>query len=461
MKPTLLIVDDDQGIRTQMKWALDPDYEIVSAEDRPGAIESFKVAHPAVTLLDLGLPPRPNESEEGLAALADLLAIDRAAKIIVISGQSEKKNAIQAVGAGAYDFLCKPIDVDELKLLLRRCVYVSDLEKRYREMQQKLRADIFENMLGTSPQMQGVFAFIRKVATTSAPVLLLGESGTGKEMAASAIHRCSSRKSGAFIAINCNSIPENLLESELFGHEKGAFTGAHIQRKGLLETASGGTLFLDEIGELPPAIQVKLLRFLQEQRLQRVGGRQEIQVDTRLVAATNADLKELIDNGKFREDLYFRLAVVTIRLLPLRERGEDIVFLAREFLQTYGNQNGRTKIVFAPDALRAMSCYSWPGNVRELQNRVKRGVIMASGSRLSAKDLELERDRGAVASAGTTLRQAREHVEREMVEQALKKNSGRITAAAADLGISRPTLYELMEKLGIAKERTNTSINLR
>jgi len=218
MKPTLLIVDDDQGIRTQMKWALDPDYEIVSAEDRPGAIESFKAAHPAVTLLDLGLPPRPNESEEGLAALADLLAIDRAAKIIVISGQSEKKNAIQAVGAGAYDFLCKPIDVDELKLLLRRCVYVSDLEKGYREMQQKLRADIFENMLGTSPQMQGVFAFIRKVATTSAPVLLLGESGTGKEMAASAIHRCSSRKSGAFIAINCNSIPENLLESELLTH---------------------------------------------------------------------------------------------------------------------------------------------------------------------------------------------------------------------------------------------------
>src|SRR5881396_3935537 len=458
MKPTLLIVDDDQGIRTQMKWALDPDYEIVSAEDRPGAIESFKVAHPAVTLLDLGLPPRPNESEEGLAALADLLAIDRAAKIIVISGQSEKKNAIQAVGAGAYDFLCKPIDVDELKLLLRRCVYVSDLEKGYRDMQQKLRADIFENMLGTSPQMQGVFAFIRKVATTSAPVLLLGESGTGKEMAASAIHRCSSRKNGAFIAINCNSIPENLLESELFGHEKGAFTGAHIQRKGLLETASGGTLFLDEIGELPPAIQVKLLRFLQEQRLQRVGGRQEIQVDTRLVAATNADLKQLIDSGKFREDLYFRLAVVTIRLLPLRERGEDIVFLAREFLQRYSAQTGRTKLVFAPDALRAMTHYSWPGNVREVQNRVKRAVIMANGSRVNAKDLELEPDQG-VKSSATTLRQAREHVEREMIEQALKRNSGRITSAAADLGISRPTLYELMEKLGIAKERANTNIN--
>jgi two-component system NtrC family response regulator len=290
-------------------------------------------------------------------------------------------------------------------------------------------------------------------------VLLLGESGTGKEMAAAAIHRRSARKDGPFVAINCNAIPENLLESELFGHEKGSFTGAHVQRKGLLETASGGTLLLDEIGELPPAIQVKLLRFLQEQRLQRVGGRQEIQVDTRLVAATNADLKGLINNGKFREDLYFRLAVVTIRLLPLRERGEDIVFLAREFLQTYGGQNGRTKMVFAPDALRAMSRYSWPGNVRELQNRVKRGVIMASGSRVTAKDLELERDRSVVSPAGTTLRQAREHVEREVIEQALKKNSGKITSAAADLGISRPTLYELMEKLGIPKERASTNNN--
>jgi two-component system NtrC family response regulator len=334
------------------------------------------------------------------------------------------------------------------------------LEKEYHKLQQNQRPDVFEDMLGTSPQMQEVFALIRKVATTNAPVLFLGESGTGKEMAAAAIHRRSTRKEGPFIAINCNAIPENLLESELFGHEKGAFTGAHVQRKGLLETASGGTLFLDEIGELPPAIQVKLLRFLQEQRLQRVGGRQEIQVDTRLVAATNANLKELINSGKFREDLYFRIAVVTIRLLPLRERGGDIVFLACEFLQRYSSQDGRPKMVFAPEALRAMSRYSWPGNVRELQNRVKRGVIMSSGSRVTAKDLELERDQLNLTSASTTtLRQAREHVERKMVEQALKRNSGKITSAAADLGISRPTLYELMEKLGIAKERAITNIN--
>jgi two-component system, NtrC family, response regulator len=303
-----------------------------------------------------------------------------------------------------------------------------------------------------------VFAFIRKVAATSVPVLLLGESGTGKEMAAAAIHRRSARKQGPFVAINCNAIPESLLESELFGHEKGAFTGAHVQRKGLLETASGGTLFLDEIGELPPPIQVKLLRFLQEQRLQRVGGRQEIQVDTRLVAATNADLEQLIEDGKFREDLYFRLAVVTIRLLPLRERGGDIAFLAREFLQRYAAQEGRPKLVFAPDALRAMTRYSWPGNVRELQNRVKRAVIMASGSRVAAKDLELAPTQD-VTSAATTLREARERVEREMIQQALKKNAGRITSTAAELGISRPTLYELMQKLGITKDPANSNVN--
>jgi two-component system, NtrC family, response regulator len=459
MKPTLLIVDDDEAIRTQMKWALSQDYEIYFAQDRREALESFEASSPAVTLLDLGLPPRPNECDEGLAVLSDLLAIDSTAKVIIISGQGEKNNAIEAVGAGAYDFLCKPVEMEELRLLLRRCIHVVELEKEYHKLQQDHRSDVFEDMLGTSPQMHAVFDLIRKVAATNAPVLLLGESGTGKEMAAAAIHRRSTRKEGPFVAINCNAIPENLLESELFGHEKGAFTGAHVQRKGLLETASGGTLFLDEIGELPPAIQVKLLRFLQEQRLQRVGGRQEIQVDTRLVAATNADLKQLISSGKFREDLYFRLAVVTICLLPLRQRGEDIVFLAREFLQKYSSQDGRPKMVFAPDALRAMNSHSWPGNVRELQNRVKRGVIMASGSRVTAKDLELQRDIAVVASAATTLRQAREHVERELIEQALKRHSGKITSAAADLGISRPTLYELMEKLGIAKERAITNVN--
>ena len=457
MKPNVLIVDDEEAIRTQMKWALSQDYDVHFAEDRKEALEAFQAHSPVATLLDLGLPPHPNQCDEGLAALSDLIAVDPTAKVIVISGQGEKQNALQAVGAGAYDFLCKPVEMAELRLLLRRCIHVVELEKEYRELQQSQLPDVFEEMLGTSPQMQAAFTFIRKVATTDAPVLLLGESGTGKEMAAAAIHRRSARKGGPFVAINCNAIPENLLESELFGHEKGAFTGAHIQRKGMMETASGGTLFLDEIGELPPAIQVKLLRFLQEQRLQRVGGRQEIQIDTRLVAATNADLKQMIDTGKFREDLYFRLAVVTIRLLPLRDRGEDVVLLAHEFLQRHAVQTGRTKLVFAPDAVRAITRYSWPGNVRELQNRVKRAVIMTSGARVTAKDLELDRGQDVASSSAPTLREARENVERQLVQQALKRNSGRITSAAAELGISRPTLYELMEKLRITKESANAN----
>ena len=450
MKPTILIVDDDAEIRTQMKWALTQDYEVLSAEDGSGALNIFETNRPVVTLLDLGLPPRPNESEEGLAVLTQLLAVESTAKVIIISGQGDKKNALQAVGAGAYDFLCKPIEIEELKLLLRRCVYVAELEKENREMQQSLRADMFEDMVGTSPQMQGVFAFIRKVAATNAPVLLLGESGTGKEMAALAIHRRSLRKEKPFIAINCNAIPENLLESELFGHEKGAFTGAHLQRKGLIESAAGGTLFLDEIGELPLGIQVKLLRFLQDQIFQRVGGRQEIRMDTRVVAATNTDLKQAISGGKFREDLYFRLAVVIINLPPLRERGEDVVLLGQQFLQRFAVVNGKKSLVFAPETLRVLNRHTWPGNVRELQNRIQRAVIMADGKRISIADLELNELADPLPTA--SLKQARENVEREMVQQALKRNSGKITSAAAELGISRPTFYELMEKLGIEKQ---------
>lgn len=449
MKSKLLIVDDDEAIRTQMKWALGQDYEILLAEDRKGALEISGAERPAITLLDLGLPPRPNDCDEGLAALAQLIAIDRQAKVIVISGQGEKKNAMQAVGAGAYDFLCKPIDKDELKLILRRAFYVADLEKQYSELERTRRPDLFEDMFGTSPQMQGVFAFIRKVATTDAPVLLLGESGTGKEMAARAIHRRSARMDRPFIAINCNAIPENLLESELFGHEKGAFTGAHVQRKGLIDNASGGTLFLDEIGELPPSIQVKLLRFLQERRFQRVGGRQEIQLETRVIAATNLDLKRATEKGKFREDLYFRLAVVVIKLPPVRERGEDVEMLAREFLRRFATQCEKGTLTFSADAMRAIKCHGWPGNVREIENRVKRAVIMAESKRVTAGDLEL----GSAAEIvpGITLKEARENVERELVEQALKKHSGRVSSAALDLGVSRPTLYELMEKLAIGK----------
>ena len=450
MNPVLLLVDDDEAIRTQMKWALSADYEIVFAEDRVGAVENFKKKKPAVTLLDLGLPPRPTDPDEGLATLAELKALDEMAKVIVISGQGEKKNALEAVAAGAYDFLCKPVDPDELKLLLKRCIYLADLEREYRKAKESQRVTVFEDMMGTSPQMQGVFSFIRKVATTTAPVLLLGESGTGKEMAALAIHRRGPRKDGPFVPINCNAIPENLLESELFGHEKGSFTGATMQRVGLVETAKGGTLFLDEIGELPSSIQVKLLRYLQEQRFQRVGGRQELTSDARIIAATNVDLKAGINQGSFREDLYFRLAVLVISLPPLRERGDDAVLLAQEFLQKYAAQNGKANIAFVPEALRAINRHPWPGNVRELQNRIKRAVIMADSRRITEKDLELST--GIGFSSSTTLKEARENVEREMVQRALKRNLGRISSAAMELGISRPTLYELMERLGISRE---------
>jgi two-component system, NtrC family, response regulator len=449
MNPVLLLVDDDEAIRTQMKWALSADYEIVFAEDRAGAVETFKKKKPAVTLLDLGLPPRPAEPDEGLAALAEIKALDQMAKVIVISGQGEKKNALEAVAAGAYDFLCKPVDPDELKLLLKRCIYLADLEREYRKAKEGQRVTVFEDMMGTSPQMQGVFSFIRKVATTTAPVLLLGESGTGKEMAALAIHRRGPRKDGPFVPINCNAIPENLLESELFGHEKGSFTGATMQRVGLVETAKAGTLFLDEIGELPPSIQVKLLRYLQEQRFQRVGGRQELASDARVIAATNVDLKAGINQGSFREDLYFRLAVLVISLPPLRERGDDALLLAQEFLQKYAAQNGKANIAFVPEALRAINRHPWPGNVRELQNRIKRAVIMADSRRITERDLELSTGTGF--SSSTTLKEARENVEREMVQRALKRNLGRISSAAAELGISRPTLYELMERLGISR----------
>jgi two-component system NtrC family response regulator len=449
-KTRLLIVEDDEDIRTQMKWALGNDYEVLMAGDRAGAIAAVAADRPAVTLLDLGLPPYPNEPEEGLAVLSALLGLDPLAKVIVVSGQGDKQNALRAVGAGAYDFLCKPVDMNELVLLLQRCVYLGDLEQEYRAMQCGARTEVFEEMLGASPQIQAVFDFIRKVATTSAPVLILGESGTGKEMVAQALHRRSAQTRGPFVAINCNSIPENLLESELFGHERGAFTGAHMLRKGHIETAAGGTLFLDEIGELPPSIQVKLLRFLQEKRFQRVGGRQEISSDARVIAATNRNLQESAASGKFREDLYFRLAVVVVKVPPLRERGDDIVRVAKTLLHNYGIEHTKPGLSFAPDALRALSLHRWPGNVRELQNRVRRAVIMAEGKRVSVGDLELSDILSALPPQ--TLKEARESVEREMVQDAMRRHRGKITAAAVELGISRPTLYELMEKLGIAKD---------
>jgi len=445
MKPKLLIIDDE--IRTQMRWALARDYEIVEAGDRGSAAAAAQTHRPQVVLLDLGLPPHPSTPEEGLATLTELLAADSLAKIVIISGQSEKEIALRAVGAGAYDFLNKPVETDELRLLLKRCFHVARLEREFRDLQQA-QVDSFEGLLGTSAPMQALFNSIRKVATTDAPVLILGESGTGKEVTARAIHRRSARKEGPFVAINCGAIPEALIESELFGHEKGAFTGAHVQRKGRIEVAAGGTLFLDELGEIPLQLQVKLLRFLQEQTIERVGGRQEIHVDARVIAATNADLKEGMAEGTFREDLFYRLAVIQLVLPPLRERDDDIILLARALLQRFAAESGKTGIVFTPDALRGIRNHRWPGNVRELQNRVRRAVIMSDGKRLSVQDLELPT---GPASAGQTLKEAREQLERGMINESLRKHSGNITAASGELGISRPTFYELMEKLGIQK----------
>ncbi|TMQ00030.1 MAG: PEP-CTERM-box response regulator transcription factor [Verrucomicrobia bacterium] len=448
MKSKLLIVDDDEEIRSQMKWALAGDYEVLLAEDRPGTTGAFHDHRPPVVILDLGLPPSPGAPDEGLAALSELLAEDPLVKIVIASGQSEKDNALRAIGQGAYDFLSKPIQMEELKAVLKRAFHVARLEREYREMQSRLGGDSFEGMLGNSPSMQEVFGAIRKVATTNVPVLILGESGTGKEMAALAIHRRSPRKEGPFIAINCGAIPENLLESELFGHEKGAFTGAHVQRQGRIESAASGTLFLDEIGELPLPLQVKLLRFVQEQCVERVGGRTKIPVDTRVVAATNVDLKKAMNDGRFREDLYYRLAVVVVKLPALRDRPGDVPVLAKVLLRKFAAQNGRPAADFSQKALRALQQHPWPGNVRELENRIKRAVIMAESRSVTPADLEL----GDSSEGGfRSLKEARESVEREMIQQALQRHGGKISRAAEELGISRPTLYELMEKLGLDK----------
>lgn len=448
-KPKLLIVDDDEEIRTQMRWALATDYDVVQAGDRTSAVEAFRTSSPSVVLLDLGLPPSPGTPSEGLATLSELNALDTTAKVIIVSGQGEKKNALQAIGSGAYDFVTKPVEMDELKFILKRCFHVAELEREYHKMQRQFREDSFEGLLGSSIRMQACFEAIRKVATTDAPVLILGESGTGKEMSARAIHRRSARQDSPFVAINCSAIPETLIESELFGHEKGAFTGAHAMRKGRIEHAAGGTLFLDEIGEVPLPIQVKLLRFLQEQCIERVGGRQEISVNARVIAATNADLKKGMAEGTFREDLYYRLAVVQITLPSLRDRDDDVVMLAKSFLQRFATETGKSSLSFSSDAIRAIRTHTWPGNVRELQNRVRRAVIMCDGKRLLPADLELADV--AIGEANGSLREARERVEREMVGQALRRSGGNISAAAVELGVSRPTLYELLDKLGIQR----------
>lgn len=448
-KQKLLIIDDDEDLRTQMKWALTGDYDIYLAEDRPSAIALINKEQPAVITLDLGLPPNPAGVEEGFAVLDHILDEYGHTKVIIITGRGEKEHALRAVGKGAYDYFYKPIELDELKVVLKRAFHVSQLEQEQRDLRQRLSGDTFEGMIGTSSKMQDIFSAIRKVATTDAPVLIRGESGTGKELVARAIHRLSIRASRPFIPINCSAIPENLIESEFFGHEKGTFTGAHVQRKGRFEMAEGGTLFLDEIGDLPLTIQVKLLRFLQEKTIERVGGREQIEVDTRILAATNRDLEEAMRKSVFRDDLFYRISVINISLPPLRERSADIVLLAKTFLDRYAIESKKKIKGFSSQVIEALERYPWPGNVRELENRIKRAVIMSEGKKITLEDLEMQSVAGV--KENILLKDAREHLEKELILKAIARNENNLTKAASDLGISRPTLYDLMQKLGIPK----------
>ncbi len=450
-KPKLLIIDDDEPIRTQMKWALIKDYDVFLAMDGEKAMEAVRESHPALVTLDLGLPPHPEDTSEGLKLLGQILRSDPATKVIVVTGNPDKSAALNAISIGAHDFFTKPIDVDELKAILKRACYVHTLESEFRELQKQLTHKTFSDIIGSDDKMQAIFATVRKVATTEVPVLVTGESGTGKELIASAIHSNSLRNNNPFIPINCGAIPENLLESELFGHEKGAFTGAHIQRSGKIELANGGTLFLDEIGELPLQLQVKLLRFLQDFKIERVGGRETLDMDVRIIAATNKDLKKMIAEGRFREDLYYRLAVIELSLPPLRERGEDIVLLAKAFVQKFSLQGSKPK-TFSEDAVNALYAYNWPGNVRELENKIRRAITLAEGPVITASDIGLEAPEAPADSLD--LRLAREEVEKKIIKKAILKHNYNISKAADDLGLTRPTLHHLVKKYNITTKQS-------
>jgi two-component system NtrC family response regulator len=443
-KPKLLVVDDEEAIRNQMGWALNDDYEVLLAEDRASAIAQMRKEHPELVALDLGLPPAPRDAEEGLKTLNELLAIDRRAKVVVITGNHDRANALRAVEQGAFDFFSKPADLQEVRVVLKRALRLSQLEGENQALRRQLAGQGFDEIIGESRPMREVFATIRKVATTDASVLVTGESGTGKELVAKAIHRASDRRDGSFVVINCGAIPDTLLESELFGHEKGSFTHADTRRKGKFEYADGGTLFLDEIGELPLALQVKLLRFLQEHQIERVGGRELIPLNVRIIAATNRDLKRDVAEKRFRDDLYYRLGVITIVLPPLRERDDDALLLAKAFLHRFGLDHRKDIAGLSAGAINAILAYAWPGNVRELEHRVKRAVIMADRKVLTAQDLELEEPAGATPTR--SLRDIRDEAERRHVHAVLRRCGGNISQAATELAVSRPTLHELIKK---------------
>ena len=445
-KPVLLVVEDDPGIQKQMRWSFDQ-YDVVVAEDRASAMAQLRRHEPAVVTMDLGLPPDPDSTSEGFALLGEMLSASPDTKVIMITGQNDRANAVKAIGLGAYDFYTKPFEPELLTLVVERAFRLAGLQRENRVLQNVNLNLPLAGLLTRDPAMLRICRNIERLAPSDVTVLLLGDSGTGKELLARGLHDLSNRTDKKFIALNCAAIPENLLESELFGYERGAFTGAAKQTKGKIEYADGGTLFLDEIGDLPGALQAKLLRFLQERVVERIGGREEIPVDVRIVCATHQNLKELMKAGRFREDLFYRLSEIVVDIPALRARQGDATLLARAFVQRFSLAQNRKPLVLADDALVAIEAYGWPGNVREIENCMKRAVIMADSQFISADDLALEVD-GAQPKI-FNLRQVRDDAERGAIMQVLGKVDGNIARAAEMLGVSRPTLYDLMKRFGI------------
>jgi two-component system NtrC family response regulator len=443
----LLVIEDDPGLQTQLRWCFE-NYEVLIAGDRETALAEMERHQPAVVTLDLGLPPVADGTSEGFRLLEEILLKVPHTKVIVVTGNNDREHATRSVALGAYDFFYKPIDADMLELIVNRAYQLYQLEEENRRLSLKQTESPLEGVITGSDAMLQVCRTVEKVAPTDATVLVLGESGTGKELLAKSLHGLSSRRDKRFVAINCAAIPENLLESELFGYEKGAFTGAAKQTPGKIETAAGGTLFLDEIGDMPSSLQAKLLRFLQERVVERVGGRKEIPVDVRVICATHKDLHELIRNGGFREDLYYRISELSITIPSLRDREGDALLLARVFLERISKQQGKKGYRFSKDAMAAIENYAWPGNVRELENRVKRAVIMAEHQQISARDLELGGN-SAEELATFNLREIRDRTDRQAITRALNHVRGKVSLAADLLGISRPTMYDLLRKFDI------------
>lgn len=442
----LLIVEDDKGLQSQLRWCFD-DYDVVVSGDRETAIAQLRRHQPSVVLLDLGLPPDPGGVTEGLATLEAILSMQPETKVIIVTGDNDRANAVKAIGCGAYDFYQKPVEPEILELIVQRAYRVCELERENRKLQDSCLKSPLQGIVASSPEMLKVCRTVEKVAPSDITTLLLGASGTGKEVIARALHELSPRADQKMIAINCAAIPDNLLESELFGYEKGAFTGATKQTPGKIEYAHGGTLFLDEIGDLPLELQAKLLRFLQERVIERVGGRQEIPIDVRIICATHQDLLQHIQDGRFREDLYYRISEITIQIPAVKERTGDVLLLAKSFLNHFNKELGKSMLGFDKQAVAAIEAYDWPGNVRELESRIKRAIIMADNNHITSGDLELSASDEEVMPFN--LRQVRESAERQAIQRALLNADDNISEAAKLLGVTRPTLYNFLEKYNI------------